>query len=263
MIRVSIRLGYSLRFSIAASKNGDNLLQTILDIIYPVRCPVCGEIVLPREDMICLACKDKLKFIIEPRCKKCSKPLEIEEKEYCNDCEHKNYQYIYGFSVWVYDKIMKKSISDYKYNGKKEYARYYASETVRIYGERIKRIAPDLLIPVPIHKSKYRERGYNQTDILARLIGKDLDIPVASSYIIRTRKTMPQKQLSDKERLKNLQEAFAINPNVYTVGSNITRVMLVDDIYTTGSTIEACTNVLIKSGIKDVYFLTLCIGKGY
>ena len=82
--------------------------------------------------------------------------------------------------------------------------------------------------------------------------------------LVRNRKTMPQKQLSDKERLRNLKKAFEFNPTVADeYGKVINKLLIVDDIYTTGSTIEACTNVLKSNGIKDVCFITLCIGKGF
>jgi ComF family protein len=240
------------------------LLQAILDIIYPVRCPVCGEIVIPKGERICAPCRKKLDYIKEPRCKKCSKPIELEEKEYCTDCEHKNFHFVKGYSVWIYDETMRHSIAEFKYHSKKEYAEFYVQEMVRHYGINIERLSPDVIVPVPVHKSKYLERGYNQADILARGLGKELELPVLSKLLIRSKKTLPQKQLSDKERLKNLQEAFCLNQKVLEgFPKEINSILLVDDIFTTGSTIEACTNVLMENGIKYIYFITLCIGKGF
>lgn len=240
------------------------MLQAILDILYPVRCPVCGDIVTPKDRRICIPCEKKIQVIYEPRCKKCSKPIDQDQREYCSDCERKDYQFEYGFSLWVYDPIVKKSISDFKYRFKKEYARYYIQELVNNYGDKIINLAPDALVPVPIHKSKYRERGYNQAEILAKGVGKELNIPVLSNLLIRNKKTLPQKQLSDKERLRNLQEAFTFNESQAKIyPKRLDRLLLVDDIYTTGSTIEACTNVLKQNGVSQVYFITLCIGKGF
>lgn len=238
------------------------MLQIILDMLYPVRCPVCTGIVTPKDRNICVSCEMKLHFISEPRCKKCSKPIEDEQAEYCSDCGRKNYHFEYGFSVWVYDDVIKKSVSDFKYRHKKEYSKYFVREVVSRYGSKILKINPDALVPVPIHRSKYRERGYNQADILAKGIGRELNIPVLSDLLIRNKKTLPQKQLSDKERLQNLNEAFEFN-KTYIGRRKLNKLLLVDDIYTTGSTIEACTNVLIKNGAGKVYFVTLCIGKGF
>ena len=240
------------------------MFQTILDIIYPVRCPICGEIVTPKGVRICTTCKEKIHYVKEPRCKKCSKPIEQEEKEYCSDCMKKNYHFLKGFSVWIYDKEIKQSIADFKYHSRKENAKFYIEELVRIYGEDMKRLSPNVIIPVPIHRSKYNDRGYNQAAILARGIGKELNIPVLSHLLIRNKKTLPQKQLSDKERLRNLRQAFGFNNKEQECfHKKINRVLLVDDIYTTGSTIEACTNVLMEHGIDEVHFVALCIGKGF
>lgn len=240
------------------------MIQAILDMLYPVRCPVCGDIVIPKGRRICSTCENKPQLIIEPRCKKCSKPIDQEQREYCSDCERKKYHFDYGFSLWVYDSVMKKSISDFKYNHKREYAKYYIEKVIFNYKDIIKKLAPDVLVPVPIHKSKYRERGYNQAEILAYGIGKELNIPILPHLLIRNKKTLPQKQLSDKERLKNLQEAFIINNKALSdYPKRLKRILLVDDIYTTGSTIEACTNVLLRNGVEHVYFITLCIGKGF
>lgn len=240
------------------------MFQRILDIIYPVRCPVCKEIVIPKGDRICPACREKLPYINEPRCMKCSKPIEQEEKEYCSDCERKDYHYDRGYAVWIYNDLMRESIADYKYRSRKENARFYIDEILRIYGRHISKLSPDILVPVPLHRSKYLERGYNQADILARGIGKELDIPVISNLLNRIKKTTPQKKLSDKERLRNLLEAFQFNEKAAAdYRLKINRVLLVDDIYTTGSTVEACANVLKSHGVSEVYFIVLCIGKGF
>lgn len=240
------------------------MFQAILDIIYPVRCPVCGEIVIPKGERICAVCRTKLPYINGPRCMKCSKPLELEEKEYCSDCEHKKYTFDKGYAVWVYNNDMRHSIAEFKYHNKREYAKFYIDEILRLYGKLLLKLAPDVIVPVPLHRSKYQKRGFNQADVLARGIGKTLGLTVLSKLLIRTKKTLPQKKLSDKERFQNLRDAFAFNEaELNRYGKRITTVLLVDDIYTTGSTIEACTNVFKSKGVTRVYFLVLCIGKGY
>jgi len=190
--------------------------------------------------------------------------MELEEKEYCSDCERKQYHFDKGFAVWVYSDDLRHSIAEFKYHNKKEYGRFYFGEMIRIYGHSIQKLSPDVVVPVPLHRSKYLERGYNQADILAKGIGKALGLPVLSQLLVRNKKTLPQKNLSDKERLRNLQEAFVINEKLFCyLRGKINSVLLVDDIYTTGSTIETCTNVLKSNGIDQVYFLVSCIGKGF
>jgi ComF family protein len=243
---------------------GGVLIKAIFDVLYPRRCPICGEIAEPRGELACPPCNFKLKPIEEPRCKKCSKPIDSEEKEYCHDCETKNHHYVKGYALWAYDTSMKKSLSDFKYHGRREYSDFYIDEIMKRYGTEIERIAPDVLVPIPIHKSKQIQRGYNQADILARGIGSKLNIAVLSHLLQRDKKTLPQKLLNDKERLKNLEKAFTYSEKESTlIAAPIHKVMLIDDIYTTGSTIEACTNILTKNGIDEVYFLSICIGKGF
>ncbi len=240
------------------------MLKAIIDIIYPRRCPICGDIVKPRGELVCPPCKLKLKPIDEPRCKKCSKPIESEEKEYCHDCETKKHHYIKGYALWVYDPQMKKSRADFKFHGRREYSDFYIDEIIKRYGMEINKITPDVLVPIPIHKSKQMQRGYNQADILAIGIGKKLNIAVLSHLLQRDKKTLPQKLLNDKERLKNLEKAFTfLKEESNKFPARIRKVMLIDDIYTTGSTIEACTNILLQNGIDEVYFLSICIGKGF
>jgi ComF family protein len=214
--------------------------------------------------MICEGCRERLNYISEPRCKSCSKPIEVEEKEYCSDCERKKFHYDKGYAVWVYNDAMRNSIAAYKYSSKKEYSNFYTHEMLRLYGGILRKLSFDAIIPVPIHRSKYLERGYNQAELLAKVIGRELKVPIYTKLLIRNKKTLPQKELSDKERLKNLAEAFEISNQILKVKlKSIKKVLLVDDIYTTGSTVEACSNVLKSYGIDQVYFIVLCIGKGY
>lgn len=236
----------------------------MVDLIYPRRCPICGDIAIPRGELACPSCKLKLVPIEEPRCKKCSKPIDSEEKEFCLDCERKHYHYVKGYALWIYDTCMKKSLAEFKFHGRREYSEFYIEEIVKRFHKDIERIAPDVLVPIPIHKTKQLQRGYNQADILARGLGKELNIPVLSHLLQRDKKTLPQKQLNDKERLKNLEKAFIFSKEESDrSGLVVGKVMLIDDIYTTGSTIEACTNILIHNGVEEVYFTSICIGKGF
>lgn len=221
------------------------------------------EIVTPKGQRICPSCKKRLPYIQEPRCLKCSKPLEVEEKEYCSDCERKTFHFNKGYAVWVYNKEMMQSISAFKYKSKKEYVAFYVEEIICHYRKQLVNFRLDGIVPVPLHRSKYRERGYNQAALLAKGIGDELDIPVLDDLLIRTKKTLPQKTLSDMERVHNLMEAFQYNREAKGLKNKLLRVLLVDDIYTTGSTIEVCTNVLKENGINEVYFMVLCIGKGF
>lgn len=233
------------------------------EFVYPRRCPVCEEIVLPKGNKICVLCKDKLEYLKEPLCKKCGKPILSKEAEYCYDCTKKKFHFVQGIALLSYNDALKESIARFKFHGKREYADFYVEEMIAGLKKEILRISPDALIPIPIHSSKRRIRGYNQAELLAKGLGKEVQIPVINQLLVRNKKTLPQKELNDKERLKNLEQAFAINIEFPAQAKGLKRLMLVDDIYTTGSTIETCTKVLLAHGFQEIYFISLCIGKGY
>ena len=236
-------------------------LKLILDLLYPKRCPICENIVIPKGNLICRACYEGLPFVKEPCCAKCGKPLGNMEKEYCYDCEKRTFHYERGYGLWTYDKQMKNSISAFKYRGKREYADFFGQQLLLRYETWIRFIGIEVIIPVPIHSKKLRTRGYNQAGILAEIVGAGTNLPV-EEVLERCINTRPQKVLDNRERIYNLQNAFRINSkkNFCVKGK---KILLIDDIYTTGSTIEVCTNALLKEGAEKVYFLCLCIGKGY
>ena len=111
----------------------------------------------------------------------------------------------------------------------------------------------------PLHRARRRKRGYNQAQILAENLGRMLCIPVDSKSLARRKKTSPQKKLGHNERKKNLKNAFAVTPAFRPVR----KVLLVDDIYTTGNTLDAAAKALKEKGVEKVYFLTISIGQGY
>ena len=232
--------------------------EYILDIFFPRRCPVCDDIVMPKGQLICPRCKQKLSYIKQPTCMKCGKMLKSFEQEYCYDCTKKRHTYRQGISLLQYDSIAKKSLAAFKYHNKREYGDFYVAEICERYGKKILSWNPDALIPIPVHPSRKRKRGFNQAEILADGIGKILNIPVVTNALLRIKKTLPQKNLNDRQRLDNLKSAFGAT----IAAKGLTTVILVDDIYTTGSTMEACTVVLKNAGVKNVYFISVSIGYG-
>lgn len=239
----------------------EKIPEELIDIIYPPRCPVCGEIKREKSRLTCRECLKKLIWIKEPQCKKCGKMLVSKEQEYCFDCSKVQYHFESGYPLWNYNDVMRKSIAAFKYGGRREYGKFYGEALAKRYGAKFLALQINIIIPVPVHHTKRRERGYNQTEIIADILGEKLGIPVWKDWLVRIRKTMPQKELNQQERLKNLEEAFSIEKR-YKLQENL-KVLLLDDIYTSGSTVEACTKVLLKSGIDKVYVSTLCIGNGY
>ena len=230
----------------------------LLDLLFPRRCPVCAGIVMPWGNLICPDCMKKLSWVRRPTCKKCGKEVISDAIEYCCDCTKHRRSFDYGLSLINYDDIASRSMAQVKYNNKREYLDFYSEAMFRGLGKRILRMGADALVPVPVHGSRLRVRGFNQAEELAWRLSAKTGIPVDQSILKRTRNTAPQKSLDPSGRLKNLEQAFAAG----YIPPNICSVILVDDIYTTGSTIEACTRVLKKAGMEHVYFVTIFIGHG-
>lgn len=229
-----------------------------LDTLYPRVCPVCRDIVTPKGELVCPDCRDELPYVTEPTCMCCGRPLASEQDEYCRDCGKRRFSYERGFAVFVYDERMQRAVADYKYHSRKELAEFFASEMQRLFNEKMQKLGIEALVPVPVHAARERYRGYNQARVMCEALSGRTGIPVAE-LLVRSRKTMPQKELTLADRLQNLEQAVSMNPK--RIWSNLPKtVLLIDDIYTTGSTAEVCSRVLLGNGISRVYILTLCIG---
>ena len=228
----------------------------ILEILYPARCPVCHNI-LKGKDGICPDCRKGLHYIKEPKCKKCGKQIEKAEQEYCRDCMRFPHSFDQGAAVFSYDDTMRRSVSMFKYHNRREYAKVYAAEMYRHCRYFLQQASPDVILPVPVHSRKKRERGFNQAELVAKELGKLMRVPVDAKYLRRKEKTIPQKELTRQQRKANLRQAFDIERN----GKYYKRVLLIDDIYTTGATIDAISEILKENQTKIIYFLTICVGR--
>ena len=139
-----------------------------------------------------------------------------------------------------------------------EYAEFYADQIVRYLSDIIKTFDADVLVPIPLHPAKFKKRGYNQSELLANELSKRLSIPVETHLLERTKKTKDQKKLSGNQRLKNTVGAFHMPQN----GVKYKKIILVDDVYTTGATLDEASRTLISGGLKNIYFVTVAIGSG-
>lgn len=232
--------------------------EILTDILFPPRCPLCDE-VIPSGTIVCPECRKEVLCITEPACKKCGKPLENERQEYCTDCIRKHHQYDQGKAVFVYQGKIRQSMYRFKYSNKREYATFYADKAAEHYTRWMKEKGIEAILPVPMYRWKEKERGYNQAAVFAAALAKRWKLPMEKKIVRRNRNTVPQKELNDVERKKNLSGAFEVIPE----HRNYKRILLVDDIYTTGSTIDAVAAVLKEAGVEKVYFLCISIGEGF
>ncbi len=230
-----------------------------LDLLFPRICPLCGTIVTKEEGLICRNCVPKAErlFLREPLCKKCGKQLESEIQEYCFDCTAHPKLFSQGVSLFAYRDEAKESMMGFKYHNKREYADYYAGQLMDRYGDRLRQAGAQAVIPVPLHAKKLRDRGYNQAEVLARRLGASLELPVYPKGLIRVQDTAPQKTLQGSQRGKNLYHAFRAGK----LPKGLASVILVDDIYTTGATMNACSEALKKAGVRRIFCVSVCSGR--
>lgn len=228
----------------------------VLQGLFPRRCPVCDEIVVPWGEKVCSECLSKMKLLTPPWCMKCGKKL-LREAEYCEDCSRREHKFERGRSLYEYESAAL-SIYRFKYGGRREYADWYGEQIADFLEEFIRGVNPDCLIPVPLHKKREAERGYNQAEVLAKAMGRRLNIPVCTDLVVRKINTRPLKYENPEGRQNNLKKAFIMAQN----DVKLKRVIIVDDIYTTGSTMDALSSVLKDAGIREIYFVALACGKG-
>lgn len=229
----------------------------LLDLLYPRRCVVCDEIVDQKGESVCRKCRGKIIYIKEPYCMKCGKQLKKEEQEYCGDCQKKKHDYIQGIALYDYGS-MADSIFRFKYAGRMEYAKFYGRELYRKKAQWLSMVHPDALVPVPVHYSRKRKRGYNQAELIAREVSRCSGIPLNTQLIRRVERTKPLKDLNNVERQNNLKRAFKLCKNDVKLDT----IVIIDDIYTTGSTVDAIAQLLHKAGVAKIYFMALTIGRG-
>ena len=233
-------------------------IASLLEMVYPRKCLVCDELIdNESNNNICDKCFPKIVKVEGQLCNKCGKPLD-NIREICYDCIRREPFFEQGRALWEYNDEIRESIFRFKYANRKDYGYSFAKEMHDYYVKNI-RWEIDIICCVPLHRKRLATRGYNQSHIIAEKLGKELKIKYYENLIHRCKNTIPQKDLSDIERIDNIKNAFSYNTSYKCDNKNI---LIVDDIYTTGSTINECSKVLLDNNINNVYFLTLAIGRG-
>ena len=243
-----------------------DIYERALDLIYPPRCPVCdgvlpvmefrGGKLLPQRRFH-RECREVFYPVTGRTCLKCGKSLaKRETDELCTDCLQAGHIYDRGFPVFEYRSVAG-SLYRFKYMGRQEYAGGYADAAVKRYGSVLKSLGIDALIPVPMYAQKENKRGYNQAAVFAKALSKRLGIPCKEHLLKRVRNTTPMKGLDAAGRRNNLKKAFIMARN----DVKFRCVLIIDDIYTTGSTIDAIAHEFRMAGVEKIYFLTLAVGQ--
>lgn len=237
------------------------LWSSLLDLVYPsnIYCINCGRPIDDRYPYsLCPFCVRSIRWANKTICESCGKPMSITTgKCFCVECTKECRKFDRGFTCVHYGTAERALIHQLKYKDKDFLAAYLAE----LMYERIaaEYLEPDLVVPVPMHKSKERRRGYNQAGLLAKHIAERLDRPCFPRLLIRISDTTPMSGLTAEQRKKNIQGVFTAAKWVQSTIYDKT-VLLVDDVFTTGSTAEACSEVLKAAGARKVYVLTFAAG---
>lgn len=236
------------------------ILQGLCELVFPPYCLKCRTKRLHRfpEEILCSQCLDRLEHNIPPFCPLCSRHLNHPRYlTKCHSCTHYHLHFDFAWSSLIYNDALKNLLHQFKFN-QKTLLQYFFTQTMISF---ISRYALDInqfdyMMPVPLHPTRYRERGFNQSELLALGISQHFLIPLLNNHLIKIRPTLNQSLSQRKDRFTNLKGAFRIQPSKKICGKNI---LLVDDLITTGMTASETALTLKNAGAKKVGILTLAI----
>lgn len=230
-----------LRNSIAHLRSAGRYL---LDLLYPPQCPGCGRVGV----LFCDRCRWLVQAYPSDVCIRCGRPQLV--RGLCPTCSTTESSLDAVFPATIFAGPIRNAIQDFKYEGVLDLASPLADWLVATW--RLHGLAADLIVPVPLHPKREAERGYNQSALLARELSRRVNVPVAPADLVRIIRTRPQVGLSRDERRANIVGAFHCAGEVTDL-----RIVLVDDVCTTGATLEACAGELKAAGAKQVSGLTV------
>ncbi len=231
--------------------------QSLVDLLYPQHCLICSEAIIDSSyESACKACLEKICINVSPLCNKCGFPLKgVSAKNgSCSKCRNKLYYFDRALSVSEYSGITKKCIQLLKYKRKLKIGKNLSRIMLEFLKAHFNIASIDLITAVPLHKTKLKERGFNQSELFADFIRLNLNLPASFNNLRRVRNTLSQYQLSLEKRQLNIKDAFDCNDKSFFKNKS---VLIVDDIFTTGATLNECSRVLKNAGAKKVYTLTM------
>ncbi|MDD5772993.1 MAG: ComF family protein [bacterium] len=234
------------------------IIDAFVDFIWPPKCLICDNSLEDGKKFICDECAKGVNLFSPPFCFHCGKPLfysgDLSER-LCAPCKEKKGHFDRAFIIGSYENSLREAVHQFKYN-KKAALRKYFSVLINDYVEKNNVLDKvDVIVPVPLFLTKKRERGFNQSELLAKEISKKWSLPVSTKNLYRARHTEPQYNLDYTGREKNIKGAFKLKDKDIIEGK---RVLLIDDVVTTGATINECSRILKNEGkAKDVFVLSL------
>jgi ComF family protein len=231
------------------------MLARALNLLFPPQCLICNAIV-GQNGALCLPCWQQVRFISDPICACCGLPFEYKMGEHvlCGECMRAMPPYARARSVFAYDEHSRALVLRLKYHDQTQLAPSYGGWLAAAGKELI--AASDVIVPVPLHYWRFVKRRYNQSALLAQMLGQKTGLQVIPDALKRIRATTPQTGLTRKQREDNVKGAFTANPRHVSAVKGKT-ILLIDDVLTTGATLEHCSKALLKAGAMQVNVLTL------
>jgi ComF family protein len=231
------------------------LWEAAIDTLLPPRCVATGEIV-DAQGMVSPAFWSQLQFIEDPFCKTCGIPFsfEISNDSLCAACMEREASFDRSRSAVTYNDASRKLVLAFKYGDRLHTVHTFVPWMIRAGQELLDRA--DVIIPVPLHRRRLRERRFNQSALLAQEIAKAIGQNYIPDALLRIRHTLPQKGLKAKERDKNVRGAFVVNDSHHSHLRD-KNILLIDDVFTTGSTLNECARVLKAAKAASVSVLTI------
>jgi ComF family protein len=229
--------------------------HSLVDFFFPPKCALCGQIPEDqRPDLACSTCQQEIPMISHPFCPRCGVPFEAPGEDHlCSGCLTEDRFFSRARAVGLYEGWAAEMISRFKYRGASHLAVPLGNLMADCQDPEFRWSAKDLLVPVPLHPRRLRQRGFNQSLLLARQISRRHSIPVDFLSLERIRMTIPQIELSGAERRKNLRGAFQVHREAKI---HQKRILLVDDVFTTGTTVQECSKALLQAGAEQVDVIT-------
>ncbi len=240
-----------------------NLLRQTLDALaslaLPAPCRICEETLTEASRIpICSRCLDAVPRLEGPMCTRCGRffpsgvPAHVAEP-LCQLCRRDIYAFDRARSFAIYEREAVKAITLLKYEAITPLGSWFADRLGEVIGRSAEQFAVDAVVPVPLHRQRKRERGFNQAELIARPLARRLNLPVRANLLVRTRPRPERLRLSRKERWRIVRGAYSTR-----AGSKVDnlRVLLVDDVFTTGATLDACARTLKRAGAAYVVGLT-------
>lgn len=235
-----------------AAHDASRILNWFFDVLLPPRCPACRTVVAV-VGSFCGDCWSELRFITAPMCVRCGVPFEVDHGSgtTCGACLLRAPRYTAARAALVYHGSARKVLLGFKHSDRDHLARLMAPQMIRAAREWL--TADGVLVPVPLHRWRLLKRGYNQAALLAASIARRSVTPLAVDALERSRATAMSKGMTRTQRATNVRGAFRVAHPEQVAGRS---VILVDDVLTTGATVEACGRVLRRAGAKHVLVLT-------